>query len=394
MINPEAYALGSCRSEIRELYEYGLRMKSKLGAENVFDYSIGNPTTDPPEEFTSAALRILRDTPPAILHGYTSAPGCAELRAALSDYINKRYGEETAPGNFYVTVGASAALTAAIGAVCTPGEEIVVIAPFFPEYRVFIENAGGRVVVAPTREPEFQPDIEALAAAISPRCAAVIVNSPNNPSGAVYTEESLRALTSLLRRKSYEYGKTIYLISDEPYRELVYDGATVPYVPSLYDDTIVCYSYSKSLSLPGERIGYVMVSPRTRGCDAICDAVAGAARRAGYVCAPSFMQRVLTETLGIYSDISVYDENRRVLLEALTSYGYTVTPPHGAFYLFVKSPEPDAHAFSERAKKYGLLLVPSDSFGVPGYVRLAYCKRTEEVLRSLPRFRELMESYR
>lgn len=393
MINEKMRALGATRSVIRELFEYGKMRKAEVGADKVYDFSLGNPSVEAPGDVNEAISRLVGEIPSVVLHGYTSAQGDAGVRGAIAEYINRTEGEEVTADCLYLTVGAAAAIASSLSAVVTPGEEVIVPAPYFPEYKVWIERAGG--VIKPVAcDKDFKPDAEAIGAAITEGCAAVIINSPNNPTGAVYGDECIKELCEVLRRRSRELGKTIYLIADEPYRELVYDGVKIPYLTKFYDDTLVCYSFSKSLSLPGERIGYVLVSPRMGERDAVYQAVAGAARALGYVCAPSLLQRILPYCLGRTADISVYDRNRRLLLDRLTEYGYEVVRPEGAFYLFVKSPSGDAAEFLERAKSFDILIVPSDSFGVGGYARLAYCVTTEEIERALPAFRKLIESYK
>lgn len=393
MINEKMRMLGAKRSVIRELFEYGKKRKAQIGEENVYDFSIGNPSVPPPASVNEDIISIVKETNPVLLHGYTSAQGDASVRGAISDYLNKTYGIGANADCLYMTVGAAGALTSALGAIASEGEEVIVLAPYFPEYRVFIEKTGAKVVEVMCETEGFQPDIEAISMAINERTAAIIVNSPNNPTGAVYTEKSIKALSDLLRGKEKELNKTIYLISDEPYRELVYGDATVPYITKYYDDTIVTYSYSKSLSLPGERIGYVLVSPTMTDFTAVYQAVAGSARALGFVCAPSLLQRLVAKSLGKTADTSVYDKNRRILSEALAEYGYTVVKPDGAFYLFVKAMCEDASEFCEAAKEFELLLVASDSFGCPGYVRISYCVSTEQIERSLPSFRALAKKY-
>lgn len=394
MINEKMRELGAKRSVIRELFEYGKKRKAEVGEENVHDFSLGNPNVPAPSEVNEAIIDLVKGINPASLHGYTSAQGDAAVRTAIADYINKSYGESVNADCLYMTAGAAAALTSSLTAVVSAGEEVVVIAPFFPEYRVFIERCGGVLRSVPARESDFKLDVDKIEAAINAKTAAIIINSPNNPSGAVYDEENIVALCEMLRRKEAELGKTICLISDEPYRELVYGGASVPYLTKYYDDTLVCYSYSKSLSLPGERIGYVLVCPRCRDFLATYQAICGAGRALGFVCAPSLMQRVISTCLGKSSDISIYDENRRILIDNLTEYGYDVVTPEGAFYLFIKSPSGDGNEFSERAKKYDILIVPSDDFGTLGYARLSYCVSTEQIKRAMPAMRALIESYK
>ena len=394
MINEKMRELGAKRSVIRELFEYGKKRKAEVGEENVHDFSLGNPNVPAPAEVNEAIIDLVKGTNPASLHGYTSAQGDAGVRTAIANYINETYGESVNADCLYMTAGAAAALTSSLTAVVSAGEEVVVIAPFFPEYRVFIERCGGVLRSVPARESDFKLDIDRIEAAINEKTAAIIINSPNNPSGAVYDEQNIVELCEMLKRKEQELGKTVYLISDEPYRELVYGGASVPYLTKYYDDTLVCYSYSKSLSLPGERIGYVLVCPRCRDFLATYQAICGAGRALGFVCAPSLMQRVISGCLGKSSDISIYDENRRILLENLTEYGYDVVTPEGAFYLFIKSPSGDGNEFSERAKKYDILIVPSDDFGTLGYARLSYCVSTEQIKRAMPAMRALIESYK
>lgn len=393
MINEKMRQLGAKRSSIRELFEYGKKRKAEIGAENVYDFSLGNPSVAPPESVSREMVRLLTESDPTALHGYTSAQGDAGVRAAIAEYINSSYGEHVTADCLYMTVGAAGALTSALTSLVGEGEEVIVNAPYFPEYRVFIERCGARVVEVACCADTFMPDIKAIENAIGERTAAIIVNSPNNPSGAVYGEECIRALTEMLTRKERKLGHPIYLISDEPYRELVYGGATVPYLTKYYNNTVICYSFSKSLSIPGERIGYILVSPRIEDFTAVYQAVCGAGRALGFVCAPSLLQKLLPACLGQVADISIYDRNRRMLIEKLTEYGIETVKPEGAFYLFIKSPSGDAYEFCERAKKHEILIVPSDDFGTPGYARLSYCVRTEEIERALPAFKALAESY-
>ena len=393
MINEKMRELGSHRSVIRELFEYGKKRKAEIGEENVFDFSLGNPSVPAPDKVNEELVRLIKECEPTVLHGYTSAQGDKGVRDAIAEYINRTEGECVSGDCLYMTVGAAGALTAALTALVSPGEEVVIPAPYFPEYRVFVERCGGTVKAAACDGVTMELDIATVEAAIGEKCAALIINSPNNPTGKVYSEQSVRALCELLNRKEAEYGHPIYLISDEPYRELVYGGVKVPYLTKYYNNTVVCYSYSKSLSLPGERIGYVLVSPRVKDFDAVYAAVCGAGRALGFVCAPSLLQRLIPSCLGLTADVSVYDKNRRLLTEALSGYGYEFVSPDGAFYLFVKSPSGDAREFCERAKKEELLIVPSDDFGCPGYARISYCVSTEQIERSLPAFEKLARSY-
>ncbi len=393
MINEKMKELGCNRSTIRELFEFGKKLKSDVGEENVFDFSLGNPSVPPPSELSDTIKELVDTTDEVLLHGYTSAEGDLSVRRKISDYIKSSYGAVCEPSYIYMTAGAAAALTSTLGAVTNAGENVIVLAPYFPEYKVFTERNGACIRPVLCREDNFCPDIDRISAAIDEKTAAIIINSPNNPTGAVYSEADICALAALLKDKSEEYGHAIYIISDEPYRELVYDGKAVPFIPNYYANTIVCYSYSKSLSIPGDRIGYVFVSPLCADAEAVFRAVCGAGRALGYVCAPSLLQRLVASMLGKSSDISVYESNRSTLLEALSSYGFDVVYPSGAFYLFMKSPVPSAKDFSEKAKSLGLLLVPSDDFGCGGYVRIAYCQNPDMIKRSLTRFRELARLY-
>lgn len=387
-------ALGKAPSVIRETFEYGNRRAAEIGRENVFDFSLGNPSVPAPESVHDTMRRLMDETDSVLLHGYTSAVGAEPTRAAIAADINKRFGTGIAAQDIYMTCGAAASLTVTLHAILCPGDTCMTFAPFFPEYRVFVESASAKLVQVPADLENFQMNLKAFAELISPETKAVIINTPNNPTGVVYTEENLKAFCDLLRAKEKEYGHPIYLLADEPYRELVYDDTTVvPYLPNLYDNTFVCYSYSKSLSLPGERIGYIVVSPKMADNRNVYAAVCGAGRALGFVCAPSLAQRVVAENLGKTGDLSIYRKNRDLLYKALTEYGYRCIYPDGAFYLWVQALEPDANAFCKKARDYELLLVPSDSFGCEGYVRIAYCVTTEMIERSLPAFKKLAESY-
>ena len=393
MINEKMRALGAKRSVIRELFEYGKKRKAEIGEENVYDFSLGNPSVPAPKEVNEALIKMLSEGDSVALHGYTSAQGDAAVRAAIADYINKTQGESVNADCLYMSVGAAAALTCSLTAVVNEGEEVIVPAPYFPEYKVFIERCGG-VIREVACDEDFQLDISAIEAAINEKTAAIIINSPNNPTGAVLCEENIKALAALLKKSEEKYSRTIYLIADEPYRELVYDGAFVPYLTKYYDDTLVCYSYSKSLSLPGERIGYVLVCPRCKDFLETYQAICGAGRALGFVCAPSLLQKLIPYCFGKTAEVEIYDRNRRLLLEKLTEYGYEMVRPEGAFYMFIKSPSGDATEFAERAKKHEILIVPSDDFGCKGYARLSYCVKTEQIERALPAFKALIESYK
>lgn len=392
MISKEMLALGRQGSIIRAIFEYGNRRKAEIGADKVFDFSLGNPSVPAPQSVAHAIRNALDETDPIRLHGYTSAPGSMDTRSAIAASIRERFGVPSTPDCIYMTAGAAASLTITLKALLLPGEEVLVPVPYFPEYRTFIENAGGKLTeVAP--DGLMFPDLSDLEAKLTPNVKAIILNSPNNPSGAVYSAEVIEKITAMLKQKSEEFGAPIYLISDEPYRELVWSDATVPYLPCHYDNTVVCYSYSKSLSLPGERIGYIALSPTMEDRGEVFAAVCGAGRSLGFVCAPSLFQAVAAKCTAEHSDFTVYTENRDLLLSALTEYGYSYVKPDGAFYLFMKSPEADAYAFCERAKQYELLLVPSDDFGISGYVRISYCVSTDQIKRSLPAFRALAKEY-
>lgn len=394
--NEKMFGLGSKRSIIREIFEYSKARAKEIGAENVYDFSLGNPSVPAPTDVNDAIHDLLNTESSVLLHGYTSAQGDLGVRTAISDSINERFGAGINPNLIYMTCGAAASLSICLKAIFDEkgGEECIVFAPFFTEYRVFIENAGGKVVVSKPQEKTFQVDISDFESKINENTKAVIVNSPNNPSGVVYSEETIKALCEVLKRKQKEYGKVIYLIADEPYRELVYSGVDVPYLMNYYDNTLVCYSYSKSLSLPGERIGYIAVNPKMQDAQNIYLCVCGAGRSLGYVCAPSLFQQVIKRCLNAKVNIEAYKENRDLLYDNLTEYGYECVKPDGAFYLFVKALESDAYKFYETAKKHEILVVPCDDFGVSGYVRIAYCTSKETVLGALPAFKALAEEYK
>ena len=394
MISEKMYALGSKRSEIRELFEYGKKRCAEIGAENVFDFSIGNPSVPAPDCVKEALLELINNENTVALHGYTSAQGDASVRQACADYINKNHNTNYTGDNFYMTCGAAASLTIALSALSEENDETIIFAPYFPEYKVFINQAGMKPVEVKCRENDFQIDFDAFKDALTSNTKAIIINSPNNPSGVVLSEDTIKKLSDILYDAQEKFGHEIFIIADEPYRELVYDSTNVPFIPNYYKNTIVCYSFSKSLSLPGERIGYVLVPDTAKDWKDIYFAVCGAGRSLGFVCAPSLFQKMVPYCIGKTSDISVYKKNRDILCKALSEYGYTVAQPDGAFYLFVKALEPDAKAFCEKAKKHELLLVASDSFGFPGYVRISYCVSTEMIEKSLPAFEKLSKEYK
>ena len=393
MINQTMMKLGNKRSVIRDIFEYGNQLRKEIGSENVFDFSIGNPNVPAPEDVNKTIHHLLDTYDDTFVHGYTSAQGTEAVRSAVAKDLNERFGTSFHAGNFYMTCGAAASIKISLTALYTEGDEVIIFSPFFPEYTVFAETAGYKLVIVPSDQETFQIDFAALEAAITPCTKCIIVNSPNNPTGVVYTEETIQKLADLMAKKSTEYGHPIYLMSDEPYRELVYDDIAVPYLTKYYLDTIVCYSYSKSLSLPGERIGFILVPDEMTNAKDVYAAVCGAGRALGYICAPSVMQHVITQVAGQVSDLSIYRKNRDLIYNALTEYGFTCIHPDGAFYLFMKSPEPDAIAFCEKAKQFHLLMVPADSFGAPGFVRISYCVSTDIIERSLPGFRQLAALY-
>lgn len=392
-MNQRMYELGSKRSVIRELFEFGKKRAAEVGAENVYDFSLGNPSVNPPQIVEDTLIDLLRTEEPTQLHGYTSAQGDLSVRKAIADYIRKTHGVPSDPEFLYMTCGAAASLTITLSAVCNAGDEVITFKPYFTEYKVFTETAGAKLIGLVSDPETFQPDFEALEGAINEKTAAVLINSPNNPSGVVYSVATVQKLAEILRKASERLGKTIYLITDEPYRELVYGGVEVPYLTKYYKDTIVCYSYSKSLSLPGERIGYIFVNPDAKDARELYLAVCGAGRALGYVCAPSLFQKLIARCQGVTSDVSVYEGNRDLLAGALRKFGLTCVQPDGAFYLFVKVPDGDTDTFCERAKKYNLLLVPGEGFGCDGYVRIAYCVSRDMILRSLPAFEKLAKEY-
>ena len=392
MLNERAYALGANRSCIRDLFEYGCQRAAIVGRENVYDYSLGNPSIPSPKEVNETIVEILRDTDSLAVHGYTSAIGDYATRKAISDDLNARYGVHTVPEEFFIGGGAAPELVSVLRALAIPGGEVLAIAPYFPEYKPFAEGAGLTFKVVPPDVPSFQINLDALKKMLNENTQAIILNSPNNPSGVVYTEETIRALRRIITDKIMETGHTIYLISDEPYRELTY-GVEAPWIPSIFNDTIVCYSYSKSLSLPGERIGYVYVPSMASESKRLYAAIAGAARAAGHVCAPSLWQKVIARCAHLRPDLESYDRNRKALYEGLTACGYEMAKPDGAFYLFIKAPGGDANYFSEVAKQKDLLVVPGDGFGCPGYFRICYCVSYEMIQKSLPVFAELIKEF-
>ena len=390
MINEKMLKLGTKRSIIREIFEYGKTRKAEVGEENVFDFTLGNPSIPAPKEVNEAIIKNIKRKD---VHGYTSAVGDNTVRKNIADDLNKRFNTNFKFNNLFITYGAASALCSTLRALLNEGEEVITFAPFFTEYTVFTEAQGGKLVVVPANLDTFQINFDKLLELINGKTKAIIINSPNNPSGVVYSEDTIKKLAKILEEKEKEFNHEIYLITDEPYREIAY-GITVPFVTKYYKNTIVCYSYSKSLSLPGERIGYVLVPDEVSDSKNVYAAVAGAARALGHVCAPSLAQFVIGDCASLTSDLKAYEENRNLIYNGLKDLGYECVKPDGAFYLFVKALEPDAYEFYKKAMKYDILVVPSDDFGVKGYVRIAYCVSKETIINSLPRFKQLKEEYK
>jgi aspartate aminotransferase len=394
MISEKMLSLGKSENVIRAIAAYADARRAEIGSENVFDFSIGNPNVPTPEKVRQTLIELLRDEDSLALHSYTAAPGIMAARKAAAAQESIRAGYEIPAESIYLTSGASSSLAIVMAALTGSGERVAVLAPYFPEYRVFAENAGAELVEIPPAGEDMQPFMAAFEAAVDQGVAAVIINSPNNPSGAILSEQTLRVMSKILQVAEQEQGHSIYLISDEPYRKLVYGGQSVPFVPNFYHNTVVCYSYSKSLSLPGERLGYIMVPPCVSDSNDVFAAVCGAGRALGYINAPSLMQHMLAKCADLRPDITSYAKNRDTLYNALTGFGFDCVKPDGAFYLFIKAPKGDsADEFCEKAKRFEILLVPSDSFGVSGYARLAYCVSEETAERSLPAFEKLASAY-
>lgn len=390
MISNKMIELGSSRSSIRELFEFGKKRKEEIGAENVYDFSLGNPNALAPDIINQSIHEIIEENPR--IHGYTSAPGMDPVRGKIAEYIENSEDFPVTKDELYLTCGAAASLTITLKALTTENDEYIVIAPFFPEYKVFIEGQGGKIVIVPSKE-NFDLDIEAIKDNINENTKGIIINSPNNPTGVIYSEERIKELSSILKESSKKYNKIIYLLADEPYREVVFDDTKVPFIPKYYKNTIVCYSYSKSLSLAGERIGYVMFPKQIENYQDIAYAIAGAGRVLGFVNAPALFQAVLGKSIGQFSETNVYKKNRDLLYKTLTELGYHCEKPTGAFYLFPKALEKNSVAFCEKAKDFNLLIVPGDDFYAPGYFRLSYCVDPDMVERSLDAFRELRDYY-
>ncbi|MBQ9497999.1 MAG: pyridoxal phosphate-dependent aminotransferase [Selenomonadaceae bacterium] len=389
MVSAKMYELGTKKSTIRTIFEFGRKRAAEVGEENIFDFSLGNPNVPTPEFVRDAAIEILQSCEPAAVHGYTVAPGNPNVRETLAASINARFGTKFAGKNLFVTSGAAAAITICFKALAEAGDEFITFAPYFPEYKVFVESVGAELKVVKPRPEDWQIDFDDFQKLLSPKTKAVIINSPNNPSGAVYSRETIQKLTDILKAQRRE----IFLICDEPYRELAY-GVEVPWVTNFYANTLVCYSYSKSFSLPGERIGYIVVPDEVADFEKIYGAVAGAARVLTHVNAPSLWQLVVAKCAGKAVDITPYERNGKLLYDGLIAAGFECVRPQGAFYLFPKALEADDYAFCERAKKFDLLLVPGADFGAPGYFRAAYCIKTETIERSLPLFKKLADEYK
>lgn len=394
MINQKMYELGTKKSTIRTIFEFGRKRAAEVGEENIYDFSLGNPNVPTPEYVKDAAIDILTNMEPSAVHGYTVAPGNPEVRKALAASVNKRFGTDFTANNFFITAGAAAAITISFKALAEKDDEFITFAPFFPEYRAFVESVGGKLAVVKAQPADWQIDFAAFRQLINEHTKAVIVNSPNNPSGAVYSEATIKELAAILKEKQQEYGHPIFIIADEPYREIAFEGYEVPYIPDYYENTLVCYSYSKSFSLPGERIGYIVVPDAVTDFGKVYGAVAGAARVLTHVNAPSLWQLVIGRCADKPSDISTYVKNGQLLYNGLIEAGFECVKPQGAFYLFPKCLEEDDYAFCERAKKYDLLLVPGTDFGCPGYFRAAYCIKTETIEKSLPLFKKLAAEYK
>ena len=392
MYNVAMRELGDEPSPIRKLFAYGQARKQEIGDDKVFDYSIGNPSIPAPDAVSAKILELAQGDPVSG-HAYTQSAGDPAVNQAIAEAFNRRFGTNYTGKNLYLTAGASAALCITLKALIVPGDEIITIPPFFPEYRTYINVYGGKPVEVLAREDDFQMDLPAIEAAINEHTKAIIINSPNNPVGVVYSRENLEGLAEILKRKSEEYGRPIFIMSDEPYRELVYDNLEVPWVPNLYDNTIVCYSWSKCLSLPGERMGFVLVPPEATESAALFNAVSGAGRALGYICAPALFQKVVAACADEPANIEAYEKNRILLTDMLDELGYTYVQPQGAFYLWMKALEPDEQAFSAQALKHELLLVPSTGFGVPGWVRLGYCIPEEVIRNSRSAFEALKKDY-
>ncbi len=393
MIAEKMKPLMANNSAIRTMFEEGDRLRAKYGAENVFDFSLGNPDAPVPEEIKRAAIDILNEEDPGKLHGYMSNAGFEDVRKAVADSLNRRFGTDFGAGNILMTVGAASGLNVALKTILNPGEEVIIFAPYFLEYNWYVDNYDGKVVQAPTDQETFYPDLDEFEKLISEKTRVVLINTPNNPTGVIYKEDTIRKIADILERKQKELGRTIFIISDEPYRELAYDGAEVPYITKFYDNTIVAYSYSKSLSIPGERIGYLVIPSELEESELVFDTASNANRIIGCVNAPSLQQKIIGRCVDVKVDLAYYDRNRTALYEGLRKCGFECVKPEGAFYMFLKSPVDDETEFCEAAKKYNILMVPGRSFACSGYVRLAYCVSYETIVNSMEGFGKLAEEY-
>ena len=392
MVNKKMQQLGNNASVIRDLFEYGMLRKQLIGEDNVFDFSLGNPSVEAPSIVNEKLIDLLQNEDSLKLHSYTSAPGNIEVRNKIASYLNKTYSCNEKGEFIYLTTGAAAGLTISMHALLNKEDEVIVFAPFFPEYKVFVEKAFGKLVIVNPNE-NMLPDMDDFKNKINHKTKLVIINSPNNPTGVLYNESVIKEISKILKEKENEFNHPIYLLSDEPYRELIYSDTKYPFITNYYDNALVVYSFSKSLSLPGERIGYVLVSSLCEEKQEVYDAIKGAGRALGFVCPTSLFQHLLPYCLGVTSDLDIYKENRDLLYSALKDLGYELIYPEGAFYLFVKSLEKDAYAFSNVAKEFELLLVPSDPFGIEGYVRISYCVSKKTILNSLQAFKKLKDYY-
>ena len=382
------------KSVIRQISEWSTARGAEIGYENVFDYSLGNPSVPAPQKFTDVCLDLLEHVDPVTLHGYTPTLTLPDVRAKVAESLNRRFGMDYTGDHIFMTTGAAGALAHAVRCIAVPGQNIVTFAPFFPEYKPYVEGAGLTLRVAPPRCEDFQVNFDVLDSLVDENTAAMLINSPNNPSGTAYSAETLTKLAAYLKKKSAEYGHHIFLISDEPYREIAFGGKTIPYPAKFYDDTLTCYSFSKSLSVPGERIGYVAANPRCEDAAYIVPMCGQISRGTGHNCPSGLFQRAVAECLEETSDLSVYETNMELIYDELKALGFTVCKPDGTFYIFPKALEKDAKVFCQKAMKYDLALVPGDSFGCPGHVRISYCVPTEQIQRALPKFRKLAEEYR
>lgn len=393
MISKKMLELGTKRSVIRDIFEYGKKLESKIGAENVLDFSLGNPSTPAPFEVGESIKNMINNLSPVEYNGYTSSPGDIQTRTAVANNLNMRFGTNYKEKNIFMTCGAAASLNIILKAIIEPEDEIIVNIPYFPEYKVFVEGQGGKFITAKCQD-NLQLDINELDRLINKNTKAIIINSPNNPSGVVYPSSNIKELVELLYKKQVEFNRSIFLISDEPYRELVYIEEKPEFLPNVYENTLVAYSWSKSLSLPGERIGYILVPDSVKNSQDVFGAIGGAARVLGYVCAPSMFQRVIRECVDVNPDIEVYRKNRNLLFDNLPQMGYNVANPDGAFYMFIQSPNKDGEDFCERAKKYNMLLVPGDGFGMRDYARLSFCADSKKIEKSIDIFKKLIEGYK